>query len=186
MKQDLHTLAAKCQTILRAKAIDHPGDWAAHVDRIYVDAWASLYRWHAGGERVWRISAAMAEETEDMVLPPALQLASARVRGEAVAYQLPLRSEWIVLARHAPAPCAVDVYGDQRWAYAQPVLTYCTMLADGSMAAGYYSLADMPTPDLLALRPGHTIGRSIRALTDASITEEEYRVALALIHHYMP
>jgi hypothetical protein len=186
MKQDIHTLAAKCQTILRAKAIDWPDDWPEHVDRIYVDAWATLYRWHEAGERVWRISQAVADETEDMCLPSDLDLATARTRGEAVTYQLPVRSEWIVIARHAPAPCEVRVHGDVRWAYAQPVLTYCTMLADGSLAAGYYSLADMPTPDLLTLRPGATLGRSVRALTEASIAEEEYRVALALIHHYLP
>lgn len=37
----------------------------------------------------------------------------------------------------------------------------------------------------LALRPGLTLGRSMRALTEASIAEEEYRVALSLIYHYM-
>lgn len=186
MKQNLYALAERLQTALLRAAADHPTDWAQRVPRVQLDAWATLSRWHAGRERVWRISAAMADETEDIVLPPDLDLAVARVRGEAVAYQLPLRSEWIILARHAPAPAEVVVRSSVRWAYAQPVLTYCTMLADGSMAAGYYSLLDMPTPDMLALRPGHTIGRAIRALTDASITEEEYRVALALIHHYMP
>lgn len=29
------------------------------------------------------------------------------------------------------------------------------------------------------------LGRSMRALTEASIAEEEYRVALSLIYHYM-
>lgn len=186
MKQDLYTLAQRTQDALRRAADAAPDTWPQLVPRVQLDAWATLWRWHAGGERVWRISAAMAEETEDMVLPPDLDLATARTRGEAVAYQLPLRSEWIVLARHVPAPAEIPVYGAARWAYAQPVLTYCTVLADGTLSAGYYSLTDQPTPARLSLRPGITLGRSIRALTEASIAEEEYRVALALIHHYLP
>ena len=84
-----------------------------------------------------------------------------------------------------PAPSEIPVYGAARWAYAQPVLTYCTALADDTLSAGYYSLTDQPTPATLSLRPGITLGQSIRALTEASIAEEEYRVALALIHHYL-
>lgn len=185
MKQDLYTLAQRTQDALRRAAEAAPATWPQLVPHVQLDAWATLWRWHAGGERVWRISAAMAEETEDMVLPPDLDLATARVRGEAVAYQLPLRSEWIVLARHVPAPSVIPVYGAARWAYAQPVLTYFTALADGTMSAGYYSLTDQPTPSRLSLRPGITLGQSIRALTEASIAEEEYRVALALLHHYI-
>lgn len=185
MKQSLYTLAQRTQDALRRAAEAAPDTWPQLVPRVQLDVWATLYRWHAGGERVWRISAAMAEETEDMILPPDLDLATARTRGEAVAYQLPLRSEWIVLARHVPAPSEIPVYGAARWAYAQPVLTYCTMLADGTISAGYYSLTDQPTPARLSLRPGITLGQSIRALTAASIAEEEYRVALALIHHYI-
>ena len=186
MKQDLYTLAQRTQDALRRAAEAAPDTWPQLVPRVQLDAWATLWRWHAGGERIWRISAAMAEETEDMLLPPDLDLATARVRGEAVAYQLPQRSEWIVIARHAPAPSKIPVHGAVRWAYAQPVLTYCANLAGGTLSAGYYSLADQPTPNQLSLRPGLTLGRSIRALTEASIAEEEYRVMLALIHHYMP
>ena len=186
MRQDLYTLAQRTQDALRTVAQAAPDMWTQLVPRVQLDAWSTLWRWHAAGERVWRISQAMAEETEDMVLPAALDLATARTRGEAVAYQLPLRSEWTVLARHAPAPAEIPVYESARWAYAQPVLTYCTVLADGTLAAGYYSLADMPTPDRLALRPGVTLGQSIRALTEASIAEEDYRVMLALVHHYLP
>lgn len=187
MKQDIYSLAERLQTALMRTADEHPPAlWAKHAPRVQLDAWATLYRWHNSGEHVWSISAAMADETEDMVLPYDLQLATARVRGEAVAYQLPERSEWIVLARHAPAPCEVQVRDGVAWAYAQPVLTYCTLLHGGALAAGYYSLADQPTPDRMVLRPGITLGQSVRALTEASLPEEEYRIALALIHHYMP
>ena len=118
MKQDLYALAERLQTALLRVVADHPADWGQHIPRVQLDAWATLSRWHAGGERVWRISAAMAEETEDMALPSALDLATARTRGEAVAYQLPLRSEWIVVARHTSAPCEVIVRSSVR-----PIIT---------------------------------------------------------------
>ena len=57
---------------------------------------------------------------------------------------------------------------------------------DGTLAAGYYSLTDQPTPARLSLRPGVTLGLTLRQLTAASIAEEEYRVGLALLHHYLP
>lgn len=186
MKQAIYSLAERLQTELLQTADRHPDGWVKHTHRVQLDAWATLSRWHNSGERVWRISQAMAEETEDMVLPSDLDLATARVRGEAVAYQLPERSEWILLARHAPAPCDVQVRGNVAWAYAHPVLTYCTLLPDGALAAGYFSLSDQPTPNRLVLHAGITLGQSVRSLTEASIVEEEYRIALALIHHYMP
>lgn len=189
MTRDLYALAARLQDqLLRASASLPPDTWAKEVPRVMVDAWATLSRWHQHGERVWRITPAAADETADMLLPPDLALATARTRGEAVAYQLPERSEWIVIARHAPAPCTVTVRGpDVGWAYAQPVLTYCTELADGALAAGYYNLIDQPTPARLELRPGTTLGlTTLRALSAADIAEDEYRVALALVHHYFP
>ncbi|HEX2861528.1 MAG TPA: hypothetical protein VHN79_07800 [Lacunisphaera sp.] len=192
MKKSLYTQAQRLQPLLlryHQQAAD-PAGWIEGVPRVVLDGWATLSAWHRHGERVWRISAAAADETADMLLPPDLDLATARVRGEAVAYQLPERSEWIVLARHAPAPCAVTVLGpDIGWSYAQPVLTYCTEGEDGGLRAGYYSLADYPTacslPDLI--RPGTATGmRGTRQLGAADTADESARVALALIHHYLP
>lgn len=186
MTTDIHALAHHLQAeILRSVERD-PANWSSQVARVQLDAWATLARWHEHGERVWRISAAAADETADMLLPPDLSLATARTRGEAVAYQLPDRPEWIILARHAPAPCVVPVAEGVSWAWGQPLLTYCTLLDGGPMAAGYYSLTDQPTPARLSLRPGNTLGQTLRALTEASIAEEEYRVGLALLHHYLP
>jgi hypothetical protein len=188
MTKDIYRLADRLQRELLAIAADRsPEDWAAHGPRVLLDAWASLVRWSACDEPRWRISAAVADEIGDMLLPPDLPLSTARVRAEAVAYQLPDRGAWIVLARHAPAPCAVIVHGDVRWAYAQPVLTYCTVLEDGALASGYLSLADMPTAGALHLRPGLTLALSgPRALNAAEVSEEDYRVSLALLHHYLP
>lgn len=186
MKDDIHHVAHRLHAEILRAVETAPGTWTQHVARAQLDAWATLVRWHEHGERVWRISAAAADETADMLLPPDLPLATARVRGEAVAYQLPERSQWIVLARHAPAPCVVAVTEQVSWAWAQPLLTYCTLHDDGALASGYYSLTDQPTPATLSLRPGTTLGRTLRALTEASIAEDEYRVGLALIHHYLP
>lgn len=189
MTRDLYTHATRMQAQLLRAASSLPAEsWAREVPRVWLDAWASLVRWHECGERVWRISAAAADETGDMLLPPDLSLATARVRAEAVCYQLPDRETWIVLARHAPAPREVLVRGEVRWAFRQPVLTYCTEI-DGALAAGYYSLADYPTAGALpvSIRPGTVHGLTgVRPLGDAETTEEEARLSLALLHHYLP
>lgn len=186
MTRDLYRHAARLQKILTEHAQDRPPEtWAKHAPRVALDAWATLYRWHQSGERVWRISSLMAEALADMVLPSDLPLATAPLRADAIAYQLPERGEWIIIARHAPAPAEVIVHGDVRWAYAQPVLTYCTEL-EGGLASGYYSLADYPTAGDLPDRilPGVSLGRKARRLGEAEITEEESRVALALVQHF--
>mgnify|MGYP001544924960 FL=1 len=142
MTRDLYALSARLQEqILQASSSLPAATWARAVPRVLLDSWASLVRWHESGERVRRIGAAAAAKMGDMVLPGDLPLATAPVHAEAVCYQLPDRTEWIVLARHAPAPREVVVHGDVRWSYAQPVLTYCTDV-EGRLAAGYYSLAD--------------------------------------------
>lgn len=73
--------------------------------------------------------------------------------------------------------------------FAQPLITYVTEIG-GALAAGHYSLADYPTagslPDLI--RPGHgySTTRAPRPLGEAETAEESARVALALLHHYLP
>lgn len=187
MTKDIYRLADRLQRELLELAADRsPEDWAAHAPRVLLDAWASLYRWNHDGEHRWRISAAAADEVGDMLLPPDLPLATAPVRAKAVAYQLPDRGAWIILARHAPAPSDVIVRGDVRWAYAQPVLTYCTMI-ERELASGYISIADMPTAGALLLRPGLSLTLSgHRVLGAAEISEEDWRLSLALLHHYLP
>lgn len=189
MTRDLYALSTRLQDqLLRAASYLPAETWARDVPRVMLDAWASLVRWHEAGERVWRISAAAADETGDMILPADLPLATARVRAEAVCYQLPDRSEWIVLARHTPAPCTVVVRDPLAWAYRQPVLTYCTIV-DDRLASGYYSLADYPTAGALpvTIRPGHVYGAAgVRPLGEIAAAEEDSRIALALIHHFLP
>lgn len=189
MTRDLYRHAERLQRLLQQVAQGRGPDGLKDAPRIALDAWATLYRWHEGGERVWRISPAVADEMADVVLPPDLPLATAPVRAEAVAYQLPERGQWLVLARHAPAPAVVVVYGEIRWAYAQPVLTYCTELEDGTLASGGYSLTECPTAGSLPdrLRAGTSLGlQGARRLGEAETTEEEARLALALVHHYLP
>lgn len=187
--QALHAHAERLQSALLRIAKTEPADqWAARAPRVMLDAWASLIRWHECGERIWRISAAVADEVGDMVLPPDLALATARVRAEAVCYQLPDRTEWIVLARHAPAPREVVVRGEVRWAFRQPLLTYCTEIG-GALCAGYYSLADYPAAGQLPLSmpAGTSLGlRRARPLGETETLEEESRVSLALLQHYLP
>lgn len=193
MKQALyaHAQAIQPQLLRLHQRAPDPARWVETVPRVLIDAWATLEAWHRHGERVWRISRAAAEETADMLLPADLPLATARTRGEAVAYQLPERDEWIVLARHQPrTPItvlgpAVGIDG-----FAQPLLTYVTELRDGALAAGYYSLADYPTagslPDLIRGGHGYSTTRAPRPLGEAETAEESARVALALLHHYLP
>lgn len=188
MTRELYALSTRLQEqLLRAASSLPPETWARDVPRALLDGWASLVRWHECGERVWRISAAAADETGDMVLPADLPLATARVRAEAVCYQLPDRSQWIVLARHAPAPRTVVVKGEVAWAYRQPVLTYCTMV-DDRLASGYYSLEDYPTAGDLppTIQAGTVLGLGgARPLGEVEAAEEDSRVALALIHHFL-
>lgn len=186
MIPDIRALAHRLQADLLRAVESAPADWTSAVQRVQLDAWATLARWNEHGERVWRISAAAADETADMVLPADLPLETAPFRAEAVAYQLPDRAQWVVIARHAPAPCVVPVAEGVSWAFRQPVLTYCTALPDGALGAGYYSLADYPTAGTLPLtiRPG--VSSTGRKLTAPEVAEEDARVSLALLHHYLP
>lgn len=151
--------------------------------RVALDGWASLYAWHQAEEPWWRISEEHAERMLDEPLPPDLELATAPHRGPAMAYQLPDRGEWIVLAVHRRA-APIIVRDDVYWGYAQPVLTYCTELASGDLATGYISLVDHPRAQDLQLRPGFRLTGA--ALTDVEILEEDYRLALAIAQHYRP
>lgn len=191
MKKSLYAHAQRLQPLLlqyHQKASD-PARWVEGVPRVLLDGWATLEAWHRCGEQVWRISRAVAEETADMTLPAGLALSTARTRGAAVAYQLPDRAEWVVIARHAPAPSPVTVMGaDIGWAFSQPVITYCTEGDDGGLCAGFISLADCPTaaslPDLI--RPGSSLGQhGERQLGATETAEESARLSLALLHHYM-
>lgn len=148
--------------------------------RVLLDGWATLYRWHAAGQRVTRLTAEHEDAILDNPLPQDLDLAEADLRHEAIGIELSDRRDWIVIARHAPAPCEVVVQGEIRWAYGQPLLTFVTEIG-GDIKAGYFNLAAMPTPDALALRPGIALTRAgVRALAESETLEEDYRVALAI------
>lgn len=177
MTKDLHDLAHRLQDLLRAApSMDQ-------APRGAVDGWAALYGWHRAGERWWRISEEHAERLLDEPLPADLQLAMAPTRGEGMAYQLPDRQDWIVLARWQPQEI-IPVWGERTVAYRQPVLVYATAAADGTLLSGYVSLIDQPTPPDVHLRPGVSLLRG--PLTDAEITEEDYRLSLAIAQHYRP
>jgi hypothetical protein len=97
-----------------------------------------------------------------------------------VAVQLPDRDDWIVVARLLPSDIIV-VHGSQTWAYAQPVITYVANSGTG-IAAGYIGLHDQPTLAHLHLVPGTFAQKhgTITPLTEADITEDDYRLAIAL------
>lgn len=156
----------------------------ASVPRGILDAWATLLRWNLSGGQVVRIG----EEEENALLshclPADLNLQAARVKYEAMAYQLPDRKEWIVIARHAPAPSEIVVYGALRWAFNQPLISYVTELEDGTLASGFVNLLDQGTPSQINLIPGTSLGRGRRALNEAEISTEDYRFALALTKFY--
>lgn len=177
MTKDLHRHAHRLQATLRAvPSIDQ-------APRAAIDGWAALYAWHAAGEPCWRISEEHAERLLDEPLPDTLDLVTARTRGHGVAYQLPDRGEWIVLARWQPG-MAIPVYDDRTLGYRQPVLVYCTELDAGTLATGFLNLLAQPRPPDVQLRPGVSLMRG--QLGEAEITEEDYRVSLAIAQHYRP
>lgn len=188
MKKHLYRHATTLQSALRRAAGDFPlpVNFGKLCPRVQLDAWATLFRWHQAGEPTVRIT----DESEDAAisapLPRDLHLATHPLRHEAVAFQLPERSLWIVLARHAPAPCHVVVWQEHGWDFAQPLLTYCANTESGGLAAGYINLADQPTLADLRLDPGHIMRRDGKTdkLTDAEITDDDYRLTLAIHHLY--
>lgn len=177
-RKHLYRLADKIQRELLTYG--HPIDRAP---RVLLDTWSSLSAWNQAGEKTWRISHEQAEILLDTPLPATLPLATAPTRGPAVCYILPDLSEWIILARIS-ALHKIIIQGDISWAYSQPVLTYCTALESGPIAAGYVNLTDQPTPDRLHLQPGTASRRG--KLSEAEITEEDYRLSLAIAQHYRP
>ena len=187
MKKHLYRHATTLQAALRRAAGDSPPpvDFGKLCPRVQLDAWATLFRWHQAGEPSVRITDESEDAALSVPLPGDLHLATHPLRHEAVAFQLPERSLWIVLARHAPAPCHVAVWQDHGWDYSQPLLTYCANTESG-LAAGYINLTDQPTLAELRLVPGRLIrGDGLaETLTEAEITDDDYRLSLAIHHLY--
>jgi len=176
MRKHIYRLANDLQH--RLLEVGNPLDRAP---RVILDAWASLWRWHDTGERTWRITSEHEDALMANPLPSDLPLATAKRRGPAVAYQLPDRRQWIVLAYHDGKREPITVLGPEiGWSYSQPILTFATMI-DDALASGYYNLTDQPTPADLHLRPGTSLRG---ALTAADIVEEDYRVAIAITDYY--
>ena len=184
MTKHLYALANNLQSALRRAAGDTlpPVDWSKRALRVHLDAWATLWRWHQVGEPIIRIT----EEAEDAIisggLPASLRLADAPLSKEALACQLPDRSQWVVIARHSPGPCTVQVWEQHGWTFAQPVLTYCANTESGGIMSGFVNLIDMPTVADLRLIPGKLITKDGRTpdLTESEVTEDEYRLHLAI------
>ena len=179
MKKHLYQLATQLQEGLRGAA--QAGKPIGQVPRALLDAWATLYRWSRSGEPIVRLTDESEEAMLERPLQATLPLARAPLATEALACQLPSRSDWIVIARHAPAPCWVQVWEQIGWEYAQPVLTYSGLL-DGVTLSGYLSLEDMPTPADLRLQAG-TLLRADGASTplgEADVLPEEYALTMAV------
>lgn len=178
-KKHIYRIAEGLQRQLRAFSQDQLGQ----APRVFLDAWASLWLWSQSGEKVWRITEEQADRLLDDPLRADLPLATAPTRGAAVCYQLPDYESWIVLARHQ-TKTFIQVWGELGWAYAQPVLTYCTPLETGALSAGYLNLLDQPHPPDIHLRPGR--GLISGQLNEAQIVEEDFRLFLAIAQHYRP
>lgn len=173
MTKQLHKLA----TQLQARLLTRGGPTG--IERAVLDGWASLYRWHQAGERVWRI------EEDDA--PPALRddlpLATAPIYAPGVCYHGPERAEWIVVARHAAAePVYYGEAAEQAYAYPAPVITYAALIGT-TLASGFLNLSDQPTPAALYLLAGRS---AERWLDDDDIAPEETRLRRALRHWYRP
>lgn len=183
VKRHLYSLATELQEALRSAAGERsmPIDWQALVPRAQIDAWSTLYRWSRAGEPIVRLTEEAEEAMLDRPLPADLPLMRAPLATEALACQLPTRSDWIVVARHVPEPAWVQVWGELGWRFSDPVLTYVARL-EGQVAAGYLSLLDHPTPADLRLRPGWLLRADGRAerLGEAEVMVDEFALALGV------
>jgi len=171
--KQLHQLAR----LLQARLLT--GGGPTGTERVVLDAWATLYRWHRSGERIWRIDADDA--------PPALRadlpLATAPIFAPAVCYHGPDRAEWIIVARHtAEEPIWYGESAGQSYAFPDALITYAAMIGK-TLAAGFINLADQPTPAALYLMAGKSADRW---LDDDDIAPEERRFHRALRHWYRP
>lgn len=186
MTKHLYRIATSVQEqLLGAALLYPPAEWPKHVPRVQLDAWSTLWRWHAIGAPITRITPEAEDAMLDKPMPPDLPLATARTRSEALAVQLPDPSEWLVIARH-PANATIIVQSQHCYGYAQPLLTYCGSSSRGSAdgyTSGFINLIDQPTLAEVRLYAG-TITDAIterqQALTDADVTSDDYRLALAI------
>ena len=187
MTKHIYRIASGLQeTLLGAAMLYPPDEWPHHVPRVHLDAWATLYRWHAEGERIWRVTEQEEAWMLDHPLPARLPLIDAPVRAEALAVQLPDRSEWVVIARHATAPVTIPVHGDVRFGYTQPLLTYCSpgsRTDDGSLGSGFVNLIDQPEYGSIRLIAGTLTGEqdaAERQLTKDELGMDAYRLLVGI------
>lgn len=167
MTRKLYSLATRLQAKLLEAGL-------AHMDNADRDAWATLFRWHQAGERVWRVKGPSA------ALLPGLDLARAPTIASAVLYQLDDRSEWILVARHGAAEAIAVKAPDMVFAYPEPMLTYLTPVAD-TLASGVVNLQEMPTPADLWLPAGR---QGQRWLDQDDVSTEETRLRRVLPYFY--
>jgi hypothetical protein len=175
MTKDLHLLATRLQRQM-LEAAWPPGP----ATRVYVDAYLTLVRWHWAGEHVYRV-----RDGRSPAIDPGLALATAPVVREAVVYVLD-REDWVAIARH-PARHPITVGPGKMLGYPAPVLTYCTEVAGGTLAAGYVNLTDQPTPRHLHMLTGTSLTElGPRPLGNEEIGEEMLRLARVLPYYYAP
>lgn len=191
MTKHLYRIATGLQeTLLGAARLHPPDEWPLLVPRVQIDAWATLWRWNAAGEPVHRMTEAEEADILDHPLPASLPLLTAPARAGALAVQLPVRSDWIVIARHAPAPITIPVVGDVCYGFAQPLLTYCTPgsgSGPNSLGSGFVNLLDQPTMADLRLGAGTVTGgqaAKIVPLSDSDLVTDDYRLTLAIAALY--
>lgn len=145
------------------------------------DGYAALWTWEQCGYPIHRLTA------QDLVaaragLPPDLRLATAATRGPALAYQLPERDQWIVLARIV-ARDPIEVSPDARYAYSETMLCYVTEIGD--WAIGCINLDKSPTVSTLQIAPGKMYRELYSQPLDRDdIKQEVMRIAMALPHFY--
>lgn len=175
---DLYQLA----TSVQAQLLDGGGE-IMDQPRILLDTWASLTRWNLEGEHLQQLTEADVSAARRLRPDPDFALATP-VDPRAVAYQLPLpATPWIVLARH-DAGEEIVIHSDRRFAFRQPILSYCVRVGTG-LGAGYISLVDQPTLAALNLQPGSklTIGGPGK-LAQADIREEAIALAITIPFFY--
>lgn len=167
-------------TDMQARLLAAGGPWCGEeMPAVLRDAWASLYRWHKAGDRVWR----MPPDDEPPALAADLALATAAVYAPGCCYSGPTPREWIVVARHAAREPIILHAPQAVWAFPEAMITYVTTLGSGALAAGCLNLGETPTWSAVYLPAGRS---GSRWLHQDDIALEESRLFRAMQYWYRP
>jgi hypothetical protein len=118
--------------------------------------------------------------TDAQELDAQLNLVTAEVLYEGCCYELPGRSDWIVIARHQASQPIVIHAPEAVFAFPEPMLTYCTEITQG-LASGTINLVEAPNYGSIYLPAGKP---GDRWLHQDEIAKQEQRLRIAMLHFF--